>query len=168
MWRSKMKKTLFVAVASMFLAGCMQLMAPHAASTPDPCSAPVSPISNSALVVVVNVNYTYTPKDASSARPWHQDDVIAYLNTLGAAQRNTFSAQNGNDNNFTLTYTINNDGQDHFTGSLDFSGWGQGHIHTFGTTNPYTDTDEMTRDLTAQAYQFIATGWHDARTSCPQ
>jgi hypothetical protein len=114
------------------------------------------------------VNYTYTPKDASQARPWHQEDVVSYLNELGKGDGNAFSQQNGQPVNFYMVYTINNDGQDHFTGSLAFSGWGQGYISTFSTQNAYSDTGEMTRNLTAQAYTFIHGGWHDLRPNCPQ
>ncbi len=67
---------------------------------------------------------------------------------------------------FYLNYTIKNDGQDHFTGSLNFSGWGQGFIHNFSTEYAYTDTGLMTRDLTRQAYGFIQGGWHDSRPEC--
>ncbi len=138
----------------------------HRPSAPAPCSTPVSPITNNRLVVSVSVNYTYNAKDPTQARPWHQSDVISYLNTLGQYDNNTFSEQNGNPVNFYMNYTINNDGQDHFTGSLNFSGWGQGFIHNFNTQYSYTDTGMMTRDLTKEAYEFIHGGWHDSRPEC--
>jgi len=134
---------------------------------PAPCKPTVPPISYTTIVSTISVNYTYTPKDASTARPWHQSDVLEYLNELGKANGNTFIAQNGQANNFTFVYTINNDGQDHFTGNLQFSGWGWGYINTFYTQYSYTDTDKMTRDLTDQAYAFIRGGWHDTRATCP-
>lgn len=133
---------------------------------PAPCTVPVSPIRNNSLVVSVSVNYTYNAKDPSQARPWHQSDVVAHLNNLGTGDGNSFSEQNGNPVNFYLTYTINNDMQDHFTGSLQFSGWGQGAIHTFSTEYSYADTGKMTRDLTEKAYEFIHLGWHDLRQGC--
>src|ERR1700675_1237818 len=90
---------------------------------PEPCKPHVPPINYQTIVTSISVNYTYTPKDATAARPWHQGDVLEYLNGLGKANGDTFVAQNGQALNFTFVYTINNDGQDHFTGSLQFSGW---------------------------------------------
>jgi hypothetical protein len=133
---------------------------------PAPCTVPVGPITGNSLVVSISVNYTYNAKDPTQARPWHQEDVLEHLNSLGKSDSNTFSFQNGNPVNFYFNYTINNDGQDHFTGSLQFSGWGQGFIHSFGTQYSYTDTGLMTRDLTTQAYGFVHTGWHDSRPGC--
>src|SRR4051812_5749741 len=112
---------LCLAVVPM-VACATQYQSPRAArSRPqaeEPCTPTIAPIRNNNLVTTVNINYTYTPKDATAARPWHQEDVVAHLNTLGKAHGNTFAPQNGNPLNFTLIYTINNDGQDHFTGSL--------------------------------------------------
>jgi hypothetical protein len=144
---------------------------PHARyqrEAPQPCKPHVSPISYQTMVTSISVNYTYTPKDQSAARPWHQGDVLDYLNGLGKPNGNSFVAQNGQPVNFYFTYSINNDGQDHFTGSLQFSGWGWGYINTFNTQYAYSDTQQMTRDLTNQAYAFISGGWHDTRTTCPQ
>ena len=136
---------------------------------PAPCTPAVAPIHDvSGIVVVVNVNASYTPKDLPSARTYTQGDVLAYLNELGVGDRNTFVSQNGNQANFHYTYTINNDGQEHYTWSLEMSGWGAGYIHTFNTAYSYTDAGQMFRDLTAQSYAFIHGGWHDARPSCPQ
>jgi hypothetical protein len=135
---------------------------------PEPCKPHVQPINYQTIVTSISVNYTYTPKDATAARPWHQGDVLEYLNGLGKANGDTFVAQNGQALNFTFVYTINNDGQDHFTGSLQFSGWGWGYINTFNTQYAYSDTSQMTRDLTDQAFSFIKGGWHDTRSTCPQ
>lgn len=151
---------------SLAIAGCGLLTPDVQTPPPAPCGPTVQAIRYQNLVVSVSVNYSYTAQNPTEARPWHQEDVIAYLNELGSADGNTFAAQNGNPVNFYFTYTINNDGQNHFTGSLDFSGWGQGHIHTFYTQYSYTDTQLMTRDLTKQAYEFISEGWHDSRPSC--
>ena len=137
---------------------------------PAPCSTPVGPIRNNSLLAVVNVNYTYTPKgDLADQRSWHRGDVLAQLNDLGRADGNSFTEPNGQQPNFYMTYSISNDGQDHFTGSLEFSGWGQGHINTFGRYQfPYSDSAALVRDLTNDAYGFIHGGWHDSRSNCPQ
>jgi hypothetical protein len=166
----KHMKLFGVCAVSLLMAGCVMPPPNHTynrrPAPPAPCSVPVSPIRYNKIVVSVSVNYTYNAKDPTEARPWHQSDVIAHLNTLGASDGNTFSEQNGNPVNFYMTYTINNDGQDHFTGSLSFSGWGQGFIRTFSTEYSYTDTGLMTRALTEQAYAFIHGGWHDSRPGC--
>lgn len=136
-------------------------------AAPAPCSPTVAPIRNIAILVVININYTYTPEDESSARSSHKDDIIDELNTLGQPDGNTFAEPNGQGTNFTFTYTINNDGQDHFTGGLHFAGWGQGAIHDFGRYQySYASTDALVKDLTDDAYAFIHDGWHDSRPAC--
>jgi hypothetical protein len=142
-------------------------LARHKNDRQEPCSVPVPPIRNNrGLVVSVSMDYTYTAKDPPLGRTWLQRDVVATLNNLGGTDGNAFAPQNGNPVNVYLTYTINNDGQDHYTGSLEFSGWGQGHISTFSTPYSYTDPEAMTRYLTAQAYAYIQNGWHDTRPGC--
>jgi hypothetical protein len=168
-----MKRNLVCALfLVVMVSGCVAAPQHHTAhrrQAPVPCSTPVQPIRNNNLAVFINVNYSYNAKDPSSARPWHRSDVVDHLNQLGKQDGNTFSEANGRAVNFYLTYTINNDGQDHFTGSLEFSGWGQGHVSTFYSGQyPYTDTGLMTRELTGKAYEFIHGGWHDSRPNCPQ
>lgn len=139
----------------------------HKKDRQEACSDPVPPIRNNRnLVVSVSMNYTYTAKDPPLGRAWLQGDTVACLNNLGGGDGNVFAAQNGNPVNLYLAYTINNDGQDHFTASLEFSGWGQGHISTFSTQYSYTDWQAMTRSLTAQAYSYIQNGWHDTSPGC--
>jgi hypothetical protein len=156
-------------LTGLFMVGCDPAMfAPRPAYHPAPCSAVVPPIRNSALAISVSVNATYNAKDLAAGRSYTQNDAIAYLNELGTGDNNTFAAQNGNQLNFTFAYTINNDGQDHFTGSLVLSGWGEGWIHTFSSSGSYSDASQMFRELTSEAYGFIHGGWHDSRPSCPQ
>src|SRR6266571_1774158 len=107
----------------LVIAGCV----PPSHRVPvSPCSDPVGGIRNTAIVVVINVNYSYTPQDEQGARSWHRDDVLEELNTQGQADGNTFAEPNGQATNFTFTYTINNDGQDHFTGGLHLGAAGEG------------------------------------------
>jgi hypothetical protein len=118
---------------------------------------------------VINYNYAYNAKDPVGGRAWHKEDVLDYLNQLGRADGNSFAESNGQPVNFYITYTLNNDGQDHFTGSVDLSGWGQGHITTqYLGQYPYASTVKLTSDLTDKAYAFIKGGWHDSRPNCPQ
>jgi len=139
------------------------------APPPAPCLKPVGPIRNVALISLINVNYTYTPKDAEGGRTWHRDDVLSELNSLGVSDGNTFAEPNGQQPNFYFTYSITNDGQDHFTGSLQFSGWGEGNIHNFSKYQyPYASSAVLVKDLTDEAYAFIHGGWHDNRPQCPQ
>ncbi len=134
---------------------------------PTPCSEPVPPIRNTAIMATINVNYSYTPKDVEGGRTWHRTDVLNELNTLGRGSGNTFAEPNGVPSNFHFTYTISNDGQDHFTGSVELSGWGQGHITTINKYQyPYASSAKLVQDLTDEAYEYIRDGWHDARASC--
>ena len=134
-----------------------------------PCTVPVAPIHNIAILAVINVNYTYTPNDLSGGRSWHRGDVIDELNSVGTSDGNSFAEPNGTQPNFYFTYSISNDGNDHFTGSLEFSGWGQGHIKTFSRYQyPYASSAALVKDLTDDAYSFIHGGWHDSRDNCPQ
>ena len=136
---------------------------------PAPCTTPVHPIQYSSLVVFINYNFSYTPKDSTAARPWLRSDILNRLNEDGKADGNTFSESNGTAINFTITYTLNNDGQDHFTGSINLSGWGQGNIATlYSGQYSYTNAADLTRDLTDKAYGYIHGGWHDSRPNCPQ
>jgi hypothetical protein len=136
---------------------------------PAPCNQHVYGIRNAAIVVGVTINATYNAKDINGARSYTEPDVIDRLNADSRSNfdGNTFSQQNGNDKNFTFNYTINNDNYGHYTGSLNMSGWGVGFIHTFSTSNPYSDPTQMFRDLTDQAYSFVHTGWKDTRPECP-
>jgi hypothetical protein len=136
---------------------------------PAPCNQHVYPIRNAAIVVGVTINATYTAKDINGARSYTEPDVINRLNenSRNNGDGNSFSQQNGNQKNLTFNYTINNDSYGHYTGSLDMSGWGVGQIHTFSTSNPYSDPTQMFRDLTDQAYSFIHGGWKDTRPECP-
>jgi hypothetical protein len=121
------------------------------------------------MLVLINVNYTYTAKDAEGGRTWHRGDVLEELNNLGRPDGNSFTEPNGQPTNFYFTYSITNDGQDHFTGSLEFSGWGWGHITTFNKYQyPYSSSAQLVKDLTNDAYGFIHGGWHDIRPNCPQ
>lgn len=136
---------------------------------PAPCNQHVYPIRNAAIVMAVIMNTSYNAKDINGARRFTEPDVINRLNedSRSNLDGNSFSQQNGNQSNFHFIYTINSDGYGHFTGSLDMSGWGAGHIHDFTTSNPYADPIQMLRDLTDQAYSFIHTGWKDTRPQCP-
>jgi hypothetical protein len=154
--------------AILTLSGCAVQPYQHnyRAPAPEPCRPAVSPILNQTLVVTVSVKYTYTPKDQVGGRQWHQSDVLEYLNQLGHSYGDSFVPQNGQNMNFWFEYTVNNDGQDHFTGNLRFGGWGWGYVHDFNTQYGYTSTEQMFHDLTDQAFHYISGGWHDARTSC--
>lgn len=100
-------KTMSLSVALMALlltVACLppaRYNAPHAAP-PAPCTVPVNPITYNSLVVSISVNYTYNAKDPTQARPWHQEDVLEHLNSLGKPDGNSFSFQNGNPVNFYL------------------------------------------------------------------
>lgn len=132
-----------------------------------PCNPSVPPIRNVAILSVINVNYSYTPKDLEGGRSWHRGDVLDELNTLGRPDGNSFAEPNGQQPNFHITYTISNDGQDHYTGSVELSGWGQGHVTTINKYQyPYASSAKLVQDLTDEMYQFIHLGWHDARQGC--
>lgn len=138
-------------------------------SAPSPCSAVVAPIRGvNPIVVVLTYTYAYTAKDPNPA--WHKSDIIDRLNEQGRSDGNSFVEANGQSVNFHITFTLQNDGNDHFTGSVDLSGWGQGHITTIskGYPNPYASSSVLTSDLTDAAYAFVHGGWHDSRPSCPQ
>ncbi|HET7789431.1 MAG TPA: hypothetical protein VFD85_12630 [Gemmatimonadales bacterium] len=151
--------------ALLLLAACV----PSRRYAPSPCTPTIEPIKNTAIILVINITYTYTPEDESGARESHKEEVLDELNSLGRNDGNTFAEPNGQDNNFTFTYSISNDGQDHYTGGLRFAGWGQGFIHQFNRyDNTYASTEQLVRDLTDDAYGFIRDGWHDARPACSQ
>jgi len=157
-------KRLAVFSALLIIAACVP---PSRRVRVEPCSAAVEGIRNVAILAVININYSYTPEDEQGARSWHRDDVLSELNTQGQGDGNTFAEPNGQATNFTFTYTINNDGQDHFTGGLHLSGWGQGFLHDFGRYQySYSSSAQLVKDLTDDAYGFIHNGWHDSRASC--
>ena len=158
-------------IALAFLTGCVAPQPRYYArrkQAPAPCTPVIAPIRNSHLIVVINYNYAYNAKDPVGGRAWHKEDVLDYLNQLGRADGNSFAESNGQPVNFYITYTLNNDGQEHFTGSVDLSGWGQGHITTqYLGQYPYASTAKLTSDLTDKVYAFIKGGWHDSRPNCP-
>jgi len=131
---------------------------------PAPMKADVQPIRNCAIKLLINSNLTYTAKDAVAVRVNLPDVVVARLNHDGIADGNTFSVANGEAQNFTLTYTINNDGSDRFSGSCYLGGWGFGYINTmYSGQYTYSNAPDMINALTDQVYNYIHTGWHDAR-----
>ena len=161
-----MKLLMMVSLIAMALVSCAT---PAPRRSARPCGPVIPPIRYNNLIVVINYNYSYNARDPNEARAWHKGDIIAHLNSLGQQDGNTFAESNGQPVNFYLTYTLNNDGQDHFTGSINLSGWGQGHIATmYSGQYPYASSAKLTSDLTDKAYGFIHTGWHDARPGCPQ
>lgn len=155
-------------LALCLLVGAIACVPPQRRRAPvEPCSAPVDPIRNQALLATINVTYTYSAQDESAGRSDHRQEVVDELNTLGSTDGNTFSEPNGQQPNFIFNFSISNDGQDHFTGGLEFRGWGQGLIHNFGRYQyTYASTEKLVRDLTDDAYGFIRTGWHDSRPAC--
>ncbi len=167
----KMLSAIGAVALTMVLSSCAGLVNPRyaqRAQTPAPCDPSVSPIRYNNLIVVVNYNYGYTAKDSEGGRTWHKGDIIDRLNDLGKSDGNTFAESNGQPVNFYLSYTLNNDGQDHFSGSVHLSGWGQGNITTIslGYPYPYASSAQLTSDLTDKAYQFVHLGWHDTRPAC--
>ena len=158
-------------IALAALAGCMTPARSYQYRNqkPSPCRAPVAPIRNNALGIVISVNYTYTPQDADGGRTGHRGDIMDELNNLGRGDGNSFAETNGQQPNFYLTYSISNDGQDHFTGNVELSGWGQGHVTTINKYQyPYASSTQLVKDLTDEAYDFLHQGWHDARPNCSQ
>ena len=116
--------------AVLVLSGCAPMMQQQHHSSrrqpPAPCSAVVAPIRGvSPIVLVLTYTYAYTAKDPNPA--WHKSDIISRLDDLGRADGNTFAEANGQSVNFHMTFTLQNDGNDHFTGSVDLAGWGAGH-----------------------------------------
>lgn len=168
-----MKRFIPVLVLSAMLIGCVtpprQTSYRRRPATPAPCNPHIYPIRNAAIIVAVSINATYNAKDINGGRSYTEPDVVNRLNedSRGNFDGNVFSQQNGNQQNLTFNYTINNDNSGHFTGSLNMSGWGVGFIHTFSTSYPYSDPTLMFRDLTDQAYSFVHGGWKDSRPQCP-
>jgi|SRR5487761_71056 len=169
-----MRKPLFAMGALLLtvaLSSCAGLVNPgyaRRAPAPAPCGPTVAPIRYNNMFVVVDYNYAYTANDSQAGRTWHKGDIIDRLNYLGKADGNTFAEPNGQPVNFYLNYTLSNDGQDHFSGSVNLSGWGQGNITTIslGYPYPYASSSQLTSDLTDKAYEFIHLGWHDTRPAC--
>lgn len=159
-----------VLVPSLILSGCaMGTYQAHSPARPAPCTTPVSPIRSTALAIVVNTNLTYNAQDPVATRENAPALIIARLNADGQSDGNTFSLANGTQENFTMTFTVNNDGQDHFTGSVYLAGWGQGFIANLGSGQyPFNNGPDAIDALADQAYSYIHLGWHDSRPTCPQ
>lgn len=157
-----------VLTLALALSGCTFPTAYHAAA-PAPCMKPVGPISNAAITVIIADNFSYNAQNPSMAKEEDIPYILNRLNADGQADGNTFSQANGVQPNFYLTYTTNNDGNNHFSGTLLFSGWGDPFIANFGSGQyTYANSADMLNNLTDQAYAYIHLGWHDSRPSCPQ
>jgi hypothetical protein len=156
--------------AVALLSGCaMNSYTARRPAPPAPCSTPVSPIRYNSMAIVATSNLTYTAKDESAARSSVPDMAVDRLNADGRADGNTFSVANGTAVNFYLAYTVNNDGNNRFSGSVRMSGWGQGYIATLSNGQyAYSNAPDMIRALTDSAYGYIHNGWHDSRPQCPQ
>ncbi|HYB60967.1 MAG TPA: hypothetical protein VEH50_05760, partial [Methylomirabilota bacterium] len=105
-----------VLTLALALSGCTFPTAYHAAA-PAPCMKPVGPISNSAITVIIADNFSYNAQNPSMAKEEDIPFILARLNADGQADGNTFSQANGVQPNFYLTYTTNNDGNNHFSGT---------------------------------------------------
>jgi hypothetical protein len=166
-----MRKLVSVGVISLvvLLASCgMNFQAQQPAQAPAPCRPPVDPIRNdSDLVVSVQTNFTYTPKDQAVVQSTVPELVLAELNRQGREDGNVWELQNGQQKNFSLRFVFNNNSEQ-YTGSVEVAGWGVGHITNISTPYPFHDASEMLIYLTDQAYTFPHQGWHDLRPSCPQ
>lgn len=162
-----MKSTIVGAIAVLAMLSLTACLVPpnNYRSAPAPCSATVSAISGNSLVIAVPISFTYTPKDSAEGATYLRQVVLDRLNEKGRLNSNSFSLQNGSALNFTLNFSINNNNEI-YTGSLSFSGWGQGFIHNFYTNGQYNNPTQMMQDLTDQAYAFIQDGWHDSRPQC--
>jgi len=158
--------SVFVLASLFLLTGCVVPNNYHSAP-PSPCMQPVSPISGDVIIVTVPVTFNYTPKDQANGAVGLREIVLNKLNEDGKSESNSFVLQNGSALNFTFAFTVNNYNE-MYSGSLTFSGWGRGFIHTFYTTGSYNDASKMVEDLSDQAYGFIRNGWHDSRANCPQ
>jgi hypothetical protein len=131
---------------------------------PAPMKEDVPPIRNCAIKMIITSNLTYKPVDEQGVRRGVPELVLARLATLGAPQGNTFSIASGEAPNFTLEYTVHNDGNDRFTGSVQFSGWGWGYINTLHSGEySFSNAPEMIDALTDKFYVFIDRGWRDDR-----
>jgi hypothetical protein len=162
----RLKQVLLSAVL-LACTGCLVPPPRPVRQAPAPCTVPVAPIRYHSLLSVINVNYSYNAVDPAGGRTWHRGDVLDELNNLGKADGNSFTEPNGQQPNFYITYTITNDGQDHFTGSVKLEGWGQGYITTINKYQyPYSSSAKLVQDLTDDAYGFVHGGWHDSRPGC--
>jgi hypothetical protein len=139
------------------LTGC----AGPTASSPEPHKEDVPPFRNAHLKLLVRLELPYIAKDEAAARSSVEDDVVAYFNSLGAADGNTFSAANGEEPNFTFRYLIFND-NGRFWGQVYMSGWGRGDIQTFfNQDSTFSNPNDLIRSLTNKAYVFIHNGWRE-------
>lgn len=162
-----MRARTFVAIPVLLCAaGCVP-PSYQSRTVQSPCQAQVPPIRYASIKVTLNFNYTYTPRDASEGRDALRDAALRELNSDGTQDGNTFAEPNGQETNFTLNYSLSNDGQDHYTGSVAFGGWGWGDISSRGRYQyTYSDPLKLTSDLTDDFYTFIHGGWHDDRPQC--
>jgi hypothetical protein len=173
MKNSTIRKALSLGVIATwaFTIGCSSMTPQQtrrpAAQAAAPCIAVQQPIlGHPGLIVMLTYNYAYTAKEPIPA--WHKGDIVSRLNEMGSPDGNHFAEANGQAVNFYFTYTLNNDGNDHFTGTVVLSGWGVSHIETIYIGQPYASSSALTRDLTDRAYHRIRSGWTDSRPSCPQ
>ena len=136
---------------------------PEAPPRPD-----VQGVRNTSINVIINITFTYhTKKDEDEARRSALELCLSRLNDDGRSDGNSFAFPNGEANNLTLNYTLNDEGQpgnDRYTGNVVMSGWGWGYIHTFDSGEyTYNDPEKLFNSLTDQVYGFIHTGWHETR-----
>ncbi len=146
------------------------ILSPSGSSEPAPPPAPprdpVPAIRNTAIKIVTNVYFSYSPKDEGGARQTTMRIVLDRLNQLGQPDGNTFSECQGEAPNFYVNITIHNDGTDHFSATLSMSGWGWGDICTVGSGEYKFSSEgapEMIYKVVDSAYGWIHNGWHENR-----
>lgn len=158
---------LCVILALGLAAGCDSNDAPVQQAAP--MSEDVPPLRNIAFKLLITSNLTYTAKDETLARENLPGLVVDRLNIDGSADGNSFSIANGEAQNFTLEYTIQNDGNNRFSGNVRMSGWGQGYISTlYSGEYTFSNGVDLINSLSDKAYAYIHTGWHDARKDAVQ
>lgn len=129
----------------------------------DPIRQDVPAVRNTHLKIIVTSNLTYSAKDESGARGTLPELVLQRLNEKGRADGNTFSIASGEQQNLTLHYTINNDGNNRFTGSVNIGAWYGYNWTEYSGQYSYADGWQMVEALTDKVSNWLHTGWVDPR-----
>lgn len=163
------RKSIFCGTAFLILAACASgaRYTPRPSTYIAPCSASVDPVRNIEVKSAISITFGYTPKDESEGRQAMKRIILDKLNELGVPDGNSYREIEGEVPNMYFNFMFYNDGQDRFTGTLELSGWGQGHITTISKTQyPYATPSRLAYDLLESAYVYFHEGWHDPRPQC--
>lgn len=113
-------------------------------------------ITYSPILLRINIDANYTPKDLSAMRQSIPSMILGSLNSINTSYR----LADGVRPNLVLTVTFTNDGYDHYGVNLYVDWQGQGNF-TIRLPSTYVTAPKLIDDMTRELNTWVTQGWHE-------